>query len=446
MSLGKSKEKLSKSIERPKKVTGKNVPVKPLEVPKKTGKIEFFRLQTQRVFFTYKTHINFEKLIDLIGKKYKVERWLICHENADVSDKYEHTHAIVEFTKTIDVKNSRLFDFKDIHPNFAAVRSMLKSVQYCIKESLRLKHKNWKANFDVEAFLKANVQKRCKNSGEIKDLCDRISKHGSAADAIANEASSLKDVLAIKTIYDCKNVGMSVKLQERYKNAKLKDWQSDLFARTSVEPTEETSRKVRWVVDVQGNKGKSFFCSFYKYKLPNKSIVLNTTGTIKDMVDVMRNELLDKNNEPWHVMIDLTRTLEDRDSIYTLIEILKTGSITCTKYKGGCYQFFPPHVTIFANWLPKCASLSLDRWIFYYLHGDCENPKTLIVKHNKFKYLNKLITTEKMDMLAKANVVAAVDSDSECNGSDVSADTSSVYETMTTVSDSDESYCISFSD
>ena len=47
---------------------------------------------------------------------------------------------------------------------------------------------------------------------------------------------------------------------------------------------------------------------------------------------------------------------------YNAIEQLKDGLVFSSKYEGGVKMFNPPHVIIFANWLPDVKTLSEDRW------------------------------------------------------------------------------------
>ena len=56
---------------------------------------------------------------------------------------------------------------------------------------------------------------------------------------------------------------------------------------------------------------------------------------------------------------------------YSAIESLKDGLLFSGKYEGGVKLFPPPHVVIFANFLPDMTKLSIDRWD---IHTLLNNP------------------------------------------------------------------------
>src|SRR5687768_7614677 len=58
-----------------------------------------FRLQSQRVFFTYKNHIPFDKLYNFLNGLFPISQYIICHEDGDEQHPYHHTHISVEFQK-----------------------------------------------------------------------------------------------------------------------------------------------------------------------------------------------------------------------------------------------------------------------------------------------------------------------------------------------------------
>lgn len=75
-----------------------------------------FRLQAKRFLLTYKTHIDKEELAKFIQRKLKCEAHVkICHETS--KDGYQHTHCAVLSPKKPNIRDSRFFDFKEVHPN-----------------------------------------------------------------------------------------------------------------------------------------------------------------------------------------------------------------------------------------------------------------------------------------------------------------------------------------
>lgn len=332
-----------------------------------------FRLHSGSIFLTYKHHIPFIKLVSFIENTYPILEYVICHEDGDKNNPYLHTHITIRFKNIINVKNCRAFDYKHdeevIHPNIKTTRDWVASCEYLLKQSRKTNIKNWDSNFDVETLLKATRNKYVKKlkrdlkeepkPGDIEEQCIRIGNYKNSFEAIQKEASSLKDVMAINMIYNNKIASVSEKQINYLKNFELRRWQKKLY---EILDNEQHRRKVYWIVDKRGGQGKSDFCSYVDTLMkPEKCLTIASTGSIRDISDVIRN-WMDKGSEPEIILIDLPRTFQDRESIYTLIESIKNGRLTCTKYKGTTLKFFPPHVMIFSNWMPETKLLSADRW------------------------------------------------------------------------------------
>lgn len=370
-----------------------------------------FRIQGSCFFLTYKSHVPWEDIYNVANgySKNNIEWYIICHElaadvyNGDKED-YEHTHACIKFNKKLNIRDCKVFDIKRVsaimvspdaeppraesedvlHPCIEATRNIPASIQYCIKETVSFMEKrgtkNYWSNFDVSEKLKELTKSKSKaERGAIADLCEKIAGASSAFDAIKENATDLRDVMAIKMIYESKNVQFSEKLIERYKSKELRPWQKKIYGMVQEPPTEDDDRTVHWIVDKEGNKGKSFFCMYTQIQNPDRTLVITATGSVRDISDIIRNECMEKKKEPELLLLDLSRTFEDRDSIYAMIETLKNGMITCTKYKGATFAFVPPHIVVFSNWMPKLKKLSMDRWNIMKLIGDSKDPKMISI-------------------------------------------------------------------
>jgi hypothetical protein len=141
--------------------------------------------------------------------------------------------------------------------------------------------------------------------------------------------------------------------QSVYAGAVLRQWQEDALALTTVEPD---SRKFHWFWDAEGNTGKSWFAG---YLVANHNALVFTNGKLADMAYVITNQPI--------VIFDLARTSADKiDHVYTAIECLKNGRIFSPKYESQAKFFKPPHVFVFANFVPdeydRYTKLSRDRW------------------------------------------------------------------------------------
>lgn len=100
-----------------------------------------FRLNTNRVFLTYpQATCTKQGLFDFLStlstapdaNGIQVARCLVAqepHEEGGI-----HFHCYIEFQRKVDVRNERLFDFEDNHPNIQKVRSKPNVIAYCTKQ------------------------------------------------------------------------------------------------------------------------------------------------------------------------------------------------------------------------------------------------------------------------------------------------------------------------
>lgn len=100
-----------------------------------------FRLQSNRVFLTYpQATCSKQGLFDFLStltssgdeQGIPVARCLVAqeaHEEGGI-----HFHCYIEFNRKIDIRNERLFDFENNHPNIQKVRSKQNVIAYCTKD------------------------------------------------------------------------------------------------------------------------------------------------------------------------------------------------------------------------------------------------------------------------------------------------------------------------
>lgn len=324
-----------------------------------------FRLKGKKVFFTYKTHINFDELFNAINKKHPISKYMFCHESADQNDPYLHTHGCVEFIKPIDTVFSRIFDIGDIHPNFTSTRNWCAAINYCMKEFKETKQVNFKHNMDLEAELKSKRQNKLESRNEFKQLVQLIVEEKNALDAIMNYANDLRDVMAITMLHNLKQQGIPEDILRDAENFVPSVYHEELIEIMKSIPSIRTAY---WLYDEFGNTGKS---TFMKWCIATMKDVfaISGTGASKDIFNVLLNHLKEK-EFPKTIFIDLARTCEDRESIYGIIEQIKNGYITATKYHGGNIFMPVPHIIILSNFLPIVSKLSLDRWRIYEVYED----------------------------------------------------------------------------
>lgn len=148
-------------------------------------------------------------------------------------------------------------------------------------------------------------------------------------------------------------------LQERLRSSVLRPWQQELANVVSDSPD---PRKVNWLWSVQGNVGKSYMAD---YLAAFHDALILTPGKKQDLTYIWT-----QNPKPICIF-DLSRTVAPDpelrhgplDVIYSLMEDLKNGRMTSTKYESKSVFFAVPHVIVFANFEPDRSKMSEDRWV-----------------------------------------------------------------------------------
>lgn len=118
------------------------------------------------------------------------------------------------------------------------------------------------------------------------------------------------------------------------------------------------NRKILWIYDLEGGKGKTKFC---KYILQNYENCIYFTGG--RAIDIT-SQILENDYDPELCLFDIPRCNEGHIS-YNALEQVKNGLINSSKYKGGFRIFDCPHIIVFANFRPDINALSHDRWIIH---------------------------------------------------------------------------------
>jgi len=131
----------------------------------------------------------------------------------------------------------------------------------------------------------------------------------------------------------------------------LRPWQSSLLERLRVEPD---SRTINFVVDLQGNSGKSWFSDYYRYLFPETTQILNP-GKKADMAFA-----LDPNIRV--LFVDAPRSKQGEFIQYDLLEDVKNCRVFSGKYESGMKYFGMVHVVVMMNEEPDMDKLSPDRY------------------------------------------------------------------------------------
>lgn len=132
----------------------------------------------------------------------------------------------------------------------------------------------------------------------------------------------------------------------------LYEWQQDLTTRLSEDPDD---RKVIFVVDKEGNNGKTWFSKHYCKT--NDKCQLMEPAKKADMAYSLIDELR-------VLFINVTRTSDpsNLDYLYSFIESVKDGIVFSPKYESRMKYLGKVHVVVMMNMDPNYDLLSKDRY------------------------------------------------------------------------------------
>ena len=123
-----------------------------------------------------------------------------------------------------------------------------------------------------------------------------------------------------------------------------------------------SDREVLWVCGAQGNEGKSFFQAYVESRFGYARVArLDLRNRPCDVLHALAKRPLTSTDT---FLFNLTRPKEKDDLVgYAVIESIKDGYATTTKYNSTAIRFKTPNVVaVFANEYPDFSQLSQDRW------------------------------------------------------------------------------------
>ena len=153
----------------------------------------------------------------------------------------------------------------------------------------------------------------------------------------------------------------------------LRPWQKEAFQLLEF-PTE---RKVIWIYGSHGNIGKSWFQNYVEAYFGYQR-VFRSDLRIKhrDTCNILKNRGL--TGIDIFLFNDSRSTKGEEMNIYRVLEDIKDGAATTSKYDNKIIKFKTPNVVmVFSNRQPDLNSLSKDRWEVYTPSSDslkrCKN-------------------------------------------------------------------------
>lgn len=183
---------------------------------------------------------------------------------------------------------------------------------------------------------------------DILDMHETIKGGASAMEVMeAHPATYFKySNAADKAIRMYKDVKAAADIRDQFKDVTLRPWQQNCNTRLS----NQTDRQVTWVVDEEGNQGKTWYA---KYLVATKNAFYTNGGKAADIFYAYNYEGI--------VVFDFTRTQEEIVN-YSAIEAFKNGMVFSSKYQSTLKITTPPKVLCLSNWEPDQSKLSRDRW------------------------------------------------------------------------------------
>ena len=206
---------------------------------------------------------------------------------------------------------------------------------------------------EEEVSLRQRLLKNKNVYLERLEIGEEITKY-LIADEVPEESLS-KDDKQCLDLYRNQQVRLDINKVE------LRPWQKDAF-QLFESPTE---RNIIWIYGSQGNIGKSWFQNYIEAYFGYQR-VFRSDLRIKhrDTCNILRKRGLTVMDI--FLFNDSRSTKGEEMNIYRVLEDIKDGAATTSKYDNKVIKFKTPNtVMVFSNKQPNLKSLSTDRWKIY---------------------------------------------------------------------------------
>lgn len=342
-----------------------------------------FRFCRAKGHFVYKYQIDKAYLIQhftAINGGKKCKEIYIAHESGDEHHPYEHTHVVVNFGKMVDKRNSRFADIQmegsdgdlaeiiTVHPFIKKIRDeghWDACVRYMAKED---PENASLINYNVVEKEETTLADKV---WSCKTLQEALRRHGLARYWDKKEEkmkSRGRPATEICKLWECKDTDGAPDPEPFYPIA----WQRYML---KILHEKGNRRRVRWIVDNgDGGSGKGGACGKSELiahvcdKYPKDAIFIKMGAVqAKDIARILQGAR-DAGNSLRIIMFELPRTTIDCErDLYTMLESCCDGMISSGKFSSKNFRFRSEHITVFANFWPKKAMLSADRWLIHKL-------------------------------------------------------------------------------
>lgn len=307
-----------------------------------------FNFTGRRVHLTFKTHVPFVDLLSFVkkgrkGKEHVLKQYSIVWENGDSENGYPHTHLALWYQDQQHVASERRWDFRGIHPHIQIVND----------------DKHW-LTIVKEYHLKAPVSLEQSDPIGLESEAESIDR---ILDGINSEAelyrckalegywhSSAKSAW-VKKLWETKQD----RVPDVMEGLVLHPWQVDL--QTLLDGPVD-SRKIYWVMDTVGGKGKSTWANSFESRHSDCYLGASVRH------ETLTYDIVSSGKKKFY-LLDFSRGSLKNQLPYRAIEALKNGVVQASLYHGRKLKMRPPHVVVFSNDGPDTSQLSRDRYVIY---------------------------------------------------------------------------------
>lgn len=219
--------------------------------------------------------------------------------------------------------------------HLSVARNVQRAEEYCRKDGdfeefgERAVNKSGKRN-DIDCF------KEAVKDGTVKTVNDAMMNHSA--------------VYAKYPKFVTSYIQLMLTPKREIERHPLRNWQQDLYEKLE---RQVNDRAIIFIVDVNGNCGKSWFCDYVREVKSNVQIL--TPGKKVDMA-------YEYDTTTKILFMDAPRSKQSEFIQYDFLEDIKNGRIFSSKYESRMKYFKPPHVVVMMNEQPDMKKLSEDRY------------------------------------------------------------------------------------
>ncbi len=298
------------------------------------------RISNQKLLLTYKLVYSDEHTdIEACNEIKKANRILdhlkkVAHPYDKLKLKIDHAIAnnplnkwrgiyfLIDFGKAFDKPNKSCFDFEGITPIVRKLKNMIE----------------W--NKAAMLLYRLNPENE-----HLVCYADRIQECSTVNEAMRLFCREPGQASGIKLIFECKKFDYNPICRIE----KLRKWQQIIERETN---NEVDDRKIVWIYDNIGRKGKTQLIHYLRNKYPEKYISIGSLNH-RNMGTVIDGYVTKKKWRGDTILIDLPRSCEKLE-IYQALEQLKNAQVSVEKYESKELSLAKQcHIIIFANFLPN---------------------------------------------------------------------------------------------